>query len=122
MTRTVSARSPYMAMRPGLAILAASTLALAACGRGDAIESVPGPVYLVTIENPMSHAMDVWYDDGVETTELGRVAAGAAREFVIAAPDSPSVEIIARDDAGTHTVTRATELVRGGDVKVILTP
>ena len=92
------------------------------CARGGAIESEPGPVYLVTVDNPMSHAMDVWYDDGRETTELGRVDAGSSREFVIAAPASPSVEIVARDDGRTHTVTFPTELTRGGGARVVLTP
>lgn len=107
-------------IRPVLTIAAACT-ALAACGRG-AIESVPGPVYLVTVENPMSHPMDVWYDDGVETTELGRVEAGAAREFVIAGPESPTIQIVARDDGRTHTVTRPAELIPGSGVRVVLTP
>lgn len=97
-------------------------LAFAACSRGGRIESVPGPVYLVTIENPMSHPMDVWYDDGAETAELGRVDAGATREFVIAAPASTSVQIIGRDEGRTHTVTRPVELVRAGSPEVTLSP
>ena len=104
------------------AIVVATLALAAACGRGGAIESVPGPVYLVAVENPMSHPMDVWYDDGVEVTELGRVEAGAVREFVIAAPESSSVEIVARDEDRTHTVTRPAELVRGSAVRVVLTP
>jgi hypothetical protein len=105
------------------ALFAALLLApLASCGRGGAIESEPGPVYLLTVENPMSHPMDVWYDDGRETTELGRVEAGLAREFVIAAPASPSVEIVARDDGRTHTVTLPAELTRGAGARVVLTP
>jgi hypothetical protein len=99
-----------------------ATLLTAACSRGGTIESVPGPVYLVTVENPMSHAMDVWYDDGVEVVELGRVEAGQTREFVIAGPESPSVEIIARDDGRTHTLTRPAELLRGSGIRVVLTP
>lgn len=111
-----------MNVRTTIAAAAASIAIIAACGRGGAIESVPGPVYLVTVENPMSHPMDVWYDDGIETTELGRVEAGAAREFVIAAPESPSIEIVARDDGRTHTITRPATLVRGSNVRVVLTP
>ena len=112
-----------MSLRSVLAAAAVTCAAFAtACGRGGAIESVPGPVYLVVVENPMSHAMDVWYDDGYETTELGRVEPGMVREFVIAAPESRSVEIIARDDSRTHTVTLPTELARGSGVRVVLTP
>jgi hypothetical protein len=107
-------------MKRRLLVLALALVA--ACGRGRAIESEPGPVYLVTVENPMSHAMDVWYDDGRETAELGRVEAGQSREFVIAGPASPSVEVVARDDGRTHTVTKAAELVRGSGVRVVLTP
>ena len=111
-----------MSLRATLVIAALCATTASACGRGRAIESVPGPVYLVTVENPMTHAMEVWYDDGMETTALGRVEPGMAREFVIAAPASQSVEIVARDEARTHTVTRAAELVRGGGVRVVLTP
>ena len=104
-----------------------SNLVLAAmlatgCSRGGAIESEPGPVYLVTVENPMSHTMDVWYDDGRETVELGRIDAGGVREFVIVGPESPSIEIVARDDGRTHTVTLPAQLTRGGGVRLVLTP
>ena len=108
-------------MRKTAATLLISVVVLAACSRGVAIESEPGPVYLVEVENPMSHAMDVWVDDGVETTDLGRVEARSTREFVIAAPASSSVQIVARDDGRTHTVTRRVQLTSGG-VSVVLTP
>jgi len=94
----------------------------AGCSRGGVIESEPGPVYLLTVENPMSHAMDVWFDDGTETTELGRVEAGAVREFVVAGPARPQIEVVARDDGRTHTITRPAELVRGASNRVVLTP
>lgn len=93
-----------------------------ACSRGAAIESEPGPVYVVTVENPMSHPMDVWYDDGEETRELGRVEARAEREFIIAAPATTAIEIVARDGGRTHTVTRRVQLVSGGTTTVVLTP
>ena len=102
-------------------LLLASALALAACG-GRNIETVPGPVYMITVDNPMSHPMDVWYDDGEETVELGRVAAQMTREFVIAGPAAESVEIIARDNDRTHTVTRTLSLVTGASPRVVLTP
>ena len=108
-------------MRKRSAVLLMSLVVLAACSRGVAIESEPGPVYLVDVENPMSHAMDVWVDDGVETTDLGRVEARSTREFVIAAPASSSVEIVARDDGRTHTVTRRVQL-GSGVPSVVLTP
>ena len=111
-----------MSLRSTLLIAVLCATVAAACGRGRAIESVPGPVYLVTVENPMSHTMEVWYDDGVETTALGEVAPGIVREFVIAAPASQSIEIIARDEGRTHTVTLVAELVRGSGVRVVLTP
>ena len=105
--------------KPAVALMA--LLVVAACSRGAAIESEPGPVYLLTVENPMSHSMDVWYDDGVRTTELGRVEPRSTREFVIAAPASSSVEIVARDEGRTHSITRRTELTAGG-AAVVLTP
>lgn len=106
---------------PTVAFVLLAVLAVGACSRGR-IETVPGPVYLVHVENPMSHVMDVWYDDGVETVGLGRVDPGATREFVIAAPAATSVEIIGRDDGRTHTVRRTAELTRGSTVQVTLSP
>lgn len=103
-------------------LLVLTALLATACARGGTIESEPGPVYLVTVDNPMSHAMDVWYDDGRQTAELGRVDAGETREFVIAAPASTTIEIVARDDGRTHTVTRPAELAPGAGVRVVLTP
>ena len=105
-----------------LGVTALAVAGTVACGRGGRIESVPGPVYLVTVENPMSHPMDVWYDDGIEMSALGQVAPDALREFVIAAPASDSVEIVARDEGRTHTVTRPAVLRRGAGVRVTLTP
>lgn len=110
-------RTRKLPLPVALALLAS----LAACG-GRNIETVPGPVYMITVENPMSHPMDVWYDDGAETVELGRVEAGMTREFVIAGPEQPSVEIIARDNDDTHTVTRTLELSAGGNPRVVLRP
>jgi hypothetical protein len=95
---------------------------LAGACRGKNIESEPGPVYLLVVDNPMSHVMDVWYDDGQRTEELGRIEPGSSREFVIAGPAGTSIEVIGRDDGRTHTVTRPTELVRGSAVRVVLTP
>lgn len=91
-----------------------------ACG-GPPIESDPGPVYLITVENPMSHPMNVWYDDGMAEHELGRLGAGEAGDFVIAAPASTTVELIARDEGRTHTITRRLELGEGR-VRAVLSP
>ena len=108
-------------MKRALLFLLAGT-GLAACSRGVAIESEPGPVYTIEVENPMSHPMDIWYDDGVETRELGRVESRSSREFIIASPDRPEVEIVARDAGRTHTVTRSVNLASGGPIEVVLTP
>lgn len=102
--------------------LFASALLLAGCSRGGTIESVPGPVYLVVVENPLAHALDVFYDDGAEVVELGRLEAGAAREFVIARPETPMVEILGRDADRTHTIGQRVQLVEGSTVRVRLTP
>ena len=102
-------------------ILIGLAVALAACG-GKNIETVPGPVYMLTVHNPMSHAMDVWYDDGAETVELGRVEPSLTREFVIAGAASDTVEVIARDNDRTHTISRTVALARGTSPRVSLTP
>ena len=109
-------------MTPIRAGLILGIVLLSACSRGVAIESEPGPVYVVAIENPMSHVMDVWYDDGEATRELGRIDARQSREFIIAAPARASIEIVARDEGQTHTITRRVELVRGGTPRVVLSP
>lgn len=102
-------------------LLLVTGLVLAGCSRSN-IESVPGPVYLVVVENPLAHDLDVYYDDGMEVVELGRVGAGVSREFVIARPETPSVEILGRDADRTHTVSQRIELVEGSSVRVRLTP
>lgn len=95
---------------------------LAACGRGVAVESEPGPVYRVMVENPMPHAMVVQYDDGTEPRELGTVPARSTSDFIIAAPASRTVEISARDEARTHSVTRTVTLQVDRTERVTLTP
>ena len=107
-------------MKRALLLLVAG-LVLGGCSRNN-IESVPGPVYLVAVENPLAHDLDIFYDDGAEVVELGTVAAGATREFVIARPESPAVEILGRDADRTHTVSQRVELVEGSSVRVRLTP
>lgn len=102
-------------------LLPVLALVATACG-GKNIETVPGPVFMVSVENPMSHPMDVWYDDGAETVELGRVEPGMMREFVIAGPADATVELIARDNDRTHTITRTVELRSGASPRVSLTP
>jgi len=97
-------------------------LLAAACGGGVVVESEPGPVYLLAVENPMPHPMEVRYDDGRQTRELGIVAANQTREFVIAAPAGTAIEVIGRDPNGTFTVTRDVVLRQGGAVQVALTP
>lgn len=109
-------------MRSSVVLIPVLLLAAAACGRGTAVESEPGPVYMLVVENPMAHPMDVWYDDGVELHDLGRVDAQAARDFVIAAPASPSVRVVARDDGRTHTIQRDVTLSRAATPRVVLTP
>lgn len=103
-------------------IAAAGLLLVAGCGRGVVVESEPGPVYRVIVDNPMPHAMEVRYDDGATSRDLGTVAAEGTEEFVIAAPETRTVEIIARDQARTHTVTRTITLLRDAPQRVTLTP
>ena len=104
-----------------LLLLTGALLMMGGCSRSN-IESVPGPVYLVVVENPLAHDLDVFYDDGAEVVELGRVEAGEAREFVIARPESPSVEILGRDSDRTHTISQTVELVERSSVRIRLTP
>lgn len=95
---------------------------LAGCGGGEVVESVPGPVYLLSIENPMPHPMEVRYDDGRTTRDLGLVAANETREFVVAGPARTAIEVIGRDPGGTFSVTREVVLRQGSTAQVVLTP
>lgn len=99
-----------------------AVVCVAACSRGVAVESEPGPVYTVSVENPMPHPMIVMYDDGVEARDLGSVPAHDTREFVIAAPADRTVDIVAHDQGKTHTVTKRVTLQAGSAVHVALTP
>ena len=97
-------------------------VALPACSRGVAVESEPGPIYTLVVENPMPHAMDVAYDDGTAERPLGTVPQHASREFVVSAPARQRVEIVARDAARTHTVRKQATLEAGRAIRVALTP
>lgn len=97
------------------------SLLLAACARGVAVQSEPGPAYALQVNNPMSHPMIVWYDDGTGSHLLGTVSAGTEGRFVITRPSRQEVTITATDEQRTHTVTRVVTLQSGVTTEVTLT-
>jgi hypothetical protein len=97
-----------------LALAATST----ACSRGVNFDPEPGQTYAVNVMNQMPHAMIISFDDGSGTRLLGTVGGNRTERFVVAGAANPTVSIIARDEAETHTVRRTVTLVAGGTVDV----
>lgn len=97
------------------------SLLLAACARGVAVQSEPGPAYALQVNNPMAHPMIVWYDDGTGSHLLGTVSAGTEGRFVITRPAHQEVTITATDEERTHTVTRVVTLRSGEIAEVTIT-
>lgn len=58
--------------------------------------------YSIEATNQMGHAMTVFWSDGGEEKMLGSVAAGRTERFIIAAPRSTSISVLARDANRTH--------------------
>lgn len=89
-----------------------------ACARGVTMNPEVGEAYAVNVVNEMPHPMIISYDDGVTTRTLGTVGAERQDRFVVAGAQATTITIIARDEAGTHTVRRTITLSAGGAVQV----
>lgn len=103
-----------------LLIVAALIPLIAACGRRVAVESEPGPAYVLEVINPMPHPMIVSYDDGTGTHLLGTVSANDQGRFVITRPARQQITVIATDEQRTQTVTRPVTLTLGTPAEVTL--
>ncbi|HEX7048663.1 MAG TPA: hypothetical protein VF188_00505 [Longimicrobiales bacterium] len=103
----------------GMALLALLPL-LAACARGVAVESEPGPAYTLEVTNPMPHPMIVSYDDGTGVRLLGTVSANGSGRFVITTPASRSISVLATDEQRVHSVTKSVVLLPGQITEVVL--
>lgn len=93
---------------------------LAACARGVAVESEPGPAYAIQVNNPMPHPMIVSYNDGSGDRLLGTVAARGNARFVITTPANRRISVIATDEQRRHTVTKTVMLQPGATAEVVL--
>lgn len=82
------------------ASLAAALVLAAGCARGISVQPPPTPVYAVNIQNATGQEIVVSYDDGRATRALGTVLPGRTERFVIAAPASTSVGILASAATG----------------------
>ena len=113
----------YAARSSGRVLIAMVVLllVLAGCGQGVRIESVPGPIYMLLVDNPLPRNVEILVDDGARTRELGTVEANSAREFVISAPASTSVTVIARS-RGSNAITRDVRLDADATQRITLTP
>jgi hypothetical protein len=58
--------------------------------------------YSIDATNQMGHSMTVFWSDGGEEKMLGSVAAGRTERFIIAAPRTTSISVMARDANRTH--------------------
>jgi hypothetical protein len=99
-------------------LLALATL-LAGC-RPVAVESDPGLPYAIEVTNTSPHAMVVFFDDGRGERQLGTVAANSRDRFIVAGAARPTVTIVARDQAGGHTIRREVTLQAGATIQVAL--
>jgi hypothetical protein len=95
-------------------------LLLAACARGTAVQSVPGPAYTLEVTNPLHQPMIVSYDDGTGVHLLGTVSANRSERFVITRPASTRITVLATDEKRTSTVTRSVQLEPGAVARVSL--
>jgi len=103
-----------------LTTLAAAFL-LAGCARGMSVQPPPTPVYAVNIQNTTGQEVVVSYDDGQSVRALGTVLPGRTERFVIAAPASTSVEIIASAaTGGTRWGPFRVSLIAGSTVPVTI--
>jgi hypothetical protein len=84
-------------------LLLGVVLAVAAC-RPVAVETEPGPYYVLEVNNANPYPMIVYYDDGTGTHLLGTVSARSRAEFAITRPARQTVRIFARDENDTHRV------------------
>jgi hypothetical protein len=100
-------------------LLGLLVLLLAGC-RPVAVTGDPGPQYTIEVDNRMSHAMVVSFNDGTGERPLGTVAAQSRGHFIIVSPAQSSVTIVARAEGGGHTVQRQVVLVAGTTVTVVL--
>lgn len=95
-------------------------IALTGCARSVALDTDPGQTYAVSVVNPAPHAMIVSFDDGATVRLLGTVGANRTERFVIAGAASPTISIVAHDEAETHTVRKTVVLRPGSTVEVRL--
>jgi len=78
------------------------------------VGTAPTPVFAIAVTNSTGEEMIVSYDDGSGRRALGAVAAGATDRFVIAQPARTTVNVTARNAAGTRSVGPiAVDLVAG---------
>lgn len=105
--------------RPAVILIALALIA--GCARAVTVGSEPGPVYRIQVINSLDHDMIVSYDAGGGPAVLGTVRAGRSEHFVITSRATTSINVTARDAAGSHTVgPYAVQLEAGATPEVTL--
>ena len=96
-------------------------LTLSGCARGMEVgSSTPAETFSINVQNMSGVTMVVSYDDGRGSAILGTVSAGATERFIIAAPATQTITVIAEAVSGTrrsgphtvHLVAGAPQTVR----------
>ena len=105
-----------MRTSPGTARTAALCFLLlaAACTRPVSIGTDPNPAYAVQVINTLPEDMIVSYDAGSGPATLGTVRANGSERFVITSRAVTTVQITARNTAGTRTAGPYTVQLRSG--------
>lgn len=101
-------------------VLLGVLLVVAGC-RPVAVETDPGPYYVLEVNNPLGQPMIVYYDDGTGTHLLGTVSARSRAEFAITRPARQTVRIMARDEGNTNRVEDQVTLRAGAPAQITLT-
>lgn len=88
-------------LRPFLLVL--TFLTLSGCARGMEVgSSTPAETFSINVQNMSGVTMVVSYDDGRGSAILGTVNAAATERFIIAAPASQTITVVAEAVSGTR--------------------
>lgn len=102
-------------MRNPVRYMAVAAMFLAAaCGARqatpDQAQPVQGAPYVLEVENPLTHSMNVSYSMGGVVTVLGTVEAGKTVRFNIPNRGGDEILVIATDAQAQHRVEKAVDL------------
>jgi hypothetical protein len=92
---------------------------LGACA-GNQLQSEQGASYVLEVQNPMPHPMNVSYSMGGSVTALGTVAANTTRTFNIPNRGGDEIVVIATDQNNQNRVEKPVDLESHRPARVVL--